>query len=88
MEGWVDLGYPAMHRLGVKLAIFRSQVRRPNHYTTEPPGEVGRCVKQRNQAVQFYISFIVHVVHNTVQLIVDFCCETVLLKSLYFIAVF
>ena len=27
MEGWVDLGYPAMHRPGVELAIFRSQVR-------------------------------------------------------------
>jgi len=25
-----------MHRPGVKLAICRSQVRRPNHYTTEP----------------------------------------------------
>jgi len=36
MEGWVDLGYPAMHRLGVELAIFRSQVRLPNNYTTEP----------------------------------------------------
>jgi len=37
MEGWVDLGYPAMHRQGVKLAIFRSQVRRPNHYTPSHP---------------------------------------------------
>jgi len=37
MEGWVDLGYPAMHRPGVKLTISRSQVQRPNHYTTEPP---------------------------------------------------
>ena len=36
MEGWVDLGYPAMHQPGVELAIFRSVVRRPNHYTTEP----------------------------------------------------
>jgi len=36
MEGWVDLGYPAVHRPGVKPAISRSQVRRPNHYTTEP----------------------------------------------------
>ena len=26
-----------MHRPGVALAISRSQVRRPNHYTTEPP---------------------------------------------------
>jgi len=35
MEGWVDLGYLAMHRPGVELAIFRSLVQRPNHYTTE-----------------------------------------------------
>jgi len=33
MEGWVDLGYPAMHRPGVEPAISRSQVQRPNHYT-------------------------------------------------------
>ena len=37
MEGWVDLGYPAMEQLGVKLAISQSQVWCPNHYTTEPP---------------------------------------------------
>ena len=37
MEGWVDLGYPAMHQPGVELATSRSQVRRPNHYTTEAP---------------------------------------------------
>jgi len=37
MEGCVNLGYPAMHRPGVELAIFRSLVRRHNHYTTEPP---------------------------------------------------
>ena len=37
MEGWIDLNCPAMHRLGVELAISRSQVRRPNRYTTEPP---------------------------------------------------
>jgi len=36
MEGWVDLGYPAMERPGVELATSRSLVRRPNHYTTEP----------------------------------------------------
>jgi len=35
MEGLVDLGYPAMHQPGVELAIFRSLVRRPNHYTTK-----------------------------------------------------
>jgi len=37
MEGWVGLGYPAMLRPRVELATSRSQVRRPNHYTTEPP---------------------------------------------------
>jgi len=37
MEGWADLGYPAMHQPGVELETSRSQVRRPNHYTTEPP---------------------------------------------------
>jgi len=35
MEGWVDLSYPAMERLGIKLMTSRSQVRRANHYTTE-----------------------------------------------------
>jgi len=29
MEGWVDLGYPAMHRPGFELAIFWSRVRGP-----------------------------------------------------------
>jgi len=38
LEGcWVDLGYSAMHQPGVELAISQSQIRRPNHYTTEPP---------------------------------------------------
>jgi len=37
MEGSVELGYPAMQRPGVELATSRSQVRRPNHYITEPP---------------------------------------------------
>jgi len=36
MEGWVDLGYPAMERPRVELATCRSQVQHPNHYTTEP----------------------------------------------------
>jgi len=36
---WVDLGYPVMERPGVELATSRTQVRRPNHYTTEPPTE-------------------------------------------------
>jgi len=29
MEGWVDLGYPVVHRPGVELATFRSRVERP-----------------------------------------------------------
>ena len=36
MEGWVDLGYPAMHRPGVELAIFSITSLTPYHYTTEP----------------------------------------------------
>jgi len=33
-----------MHRPGVELAISRSLVRRPNHYTTETPAEIlQRC---------------------------------------------
>jgi len=35
MEGWVDLGYPAMHRPEVELAITSPT---PYHYTTEPTG--------------------------------------------------
>jgi len=42
MEGWVDLGYPAMHRLGVEPAISRSQVQSPNHYATEQPVRNGK----------------------------------------------
>jgi len=34
MEGWVDLGYPAMQRPGVELGISGSRVQCPNHYTT------------------------------------------------------
>ena len=37
MEGWVDLGYPAMHRLGFELAIFRSRVRRPTTILPSQP---------------------------------------------------
>jgi len=37
LEDWVDLSYLAMEQPGVKIATSRSQVRRPNHYTTEPP---------------------------------------------------
>jgi len=41
LEGWkaelTSKSYPAMHQPGVELAISRSQVQRPNHYTTKPP---------------------------------------------------
>jgi len=37
MKGWTDLGYPAVHWPGVKLAISRSQVWHLNHYTSEQP---------------------------------------------------
>jgi len=35
MEGWIDLGYPAVHQPRFELAGSRSQVRYPNHYSTE-----------------------------------------------------
>jgi len=37
MEGWVGLGYPAMHRPGSELATSRSRVRRPTTTLTEQP---------------------------------------------------
>jgi len=40
MEDWVDRGYPAMERPGVELATSRSQIRRPNLYTTETLSQV------------------------------------------------
>ena len=36
MEGWVDLGYQAVRRPGVELAIYGSWFRRYKHYTIEP----------------------------------------------------
>ena len=48
MEGWVDLGYPAMHRPGVELAIFRSPVRRP---TTTLPRQPYRGSRSNQMAV-------------------------------------
>jgi len=38
-KGWKaeSTRYPAMHRPGTELVISRSQVRRPNDYSTEPP---------------------------------------------------
>ena len=45
MEGRVDLGYPAMHRPGVELAICRSLVRRPT--TTLPSQPMYTvCIRQ------------------------------------------
>jgi len=41
MEGWVDLGYPAMHRPGTELATSRSRVRRPTTTLTEQPVVTG-----------------------------------------------
>jgi len=35
MEGWIDLGYLAVHRPGIELAISQSQVRHLNYYITE-----------------------------------------------------
>ena len=40
MEGWVDLGYPAMHRPGIELAISRSLVRRPTTTLPSNPSNV------------------------------------------------
>ena len=42
MEGWVDLGYPAIHRMGVELAISRSLVRRPDLYRATRTLNTGR----------------------------------------------
>jgi len=41
MESWVDLGYPAVHRPGSELAIFRSRIRRPA--TTLPKQPIVCC---------------------------------------------
>jgi len=46
LEGWVDLGYLAMHRPTVEFAISLSQVVCPNQYTTEPPINVLNHVPQ------------------------------------------
>jgi len=49
MEGWVDLDYPAMHWPGVKLTISQTQVRRPDHYTTEPLHNYITAAKQQTE---------------------------------------
>ena len=46
MEGWVDLGHPAMHQSGVELAIFRSLVRRPT--TTLPSQPVSTVTSSKS----------------------------------------
>jgi len=64
------LGYPAMHRAGVELATCRSQVRRPNHYTTEPPGimsnvYVRACVNARRRAATCgFLTFVLTNAHD------------------------
>ena len=42
MEGWVDLGYSAMHWPGIEPGISRSQVQRSNHYTNRATRELVR----------------------------------------------
>ena len=43
-----------MHRPGVELAIFRSRVRRSNHYTTEPLNEVSALYRVISKYVGFF----------------------------------
>jgi len=59
MEGWVDLGYLAMHRPGVEPAIYRSQVQRPNHYSTEQPIPISWCNHQLSQLRAHATHFVV-----------------------------
>ena len=40
MLSWPRLHHTAMERPGVELVTSRSQVQRPNHYTTEPPTDI------------------------------------------------
>jgi len=57
MEGWVDLRYPAMHRPGVELAIFRSLVRRPTTTLPSQPCIVRVCfVFWRVYYLLFYLN--------------------------------
>jgi len=56
MEGSVDLAYPAMHRPGVKLAIFRSLVRRRTTTLPSQPQGRGRGLWTVMQAD--YINFV------------------------------
>ena len=55
-EGWkAELTYrlPGNAQAGVKPAIFRSQVRRPNHYTTEPPMHLAGRRTDGNWAIEY-----------------------------------
>ena len=49
MEGWVDLGYLAMHRPEVELATSRSQIRRPT--TTLPSHPFLACISSGYRVV-------------------------------------
>jgi len=65
MEGWVDLGYPAMHRPGTELAISRSRLRRPTTTLTEQPGglqtvqTVGRFTNTHSSSLTLIILIII-----------------------------
>jgi len=72
MEGWVGLGYPSVHRPGVKLAISWSRVWRPNHYTTEPPSYTNsmvhyRLLKWRYQHCMYFLKLHIYLVFEDVR---------------------
>ena len=57
MEGWVELGYPAMHRPGVELAISWSQVQRlaPLHHRAAQLGHSkGTCSRTCDRNPQMF----------------------------------
>jgi len=72
MEGWVDLGYPAMHRPGFELAIFRSRVRRP---TTTIPIEPSKRSEKLRTRYSFSGSGLDAHLNNSVQN--DYCDDKV-----------
>jgi len=47
MEGWVDLGYPAMHRPGSRTRDLSITNPTSYHYTTEPPSSVDSDKKHK-----------------------------------------
>ena len=54
--GGMEGCYPAMHRPGVELAISRSQVRRPNHYTTEPTWQLSDIICSARTLQEMFIT--------------------------------